>query len=123
MAVYCKECRCVFSRGHINCPFCGSQPQTDSRTVQELVDSGFRLVPARRQLGGNTGPGLETQPFGGGSDALERLRRAYQIDGTRPQAHAAPASGDTRTPPADSPPPALQERGADPLEDWLHGST
>lgn len=116
MAVYCRECRCVFSRGHINCPFCGSPPQTDSRTVQELVDSGYRLVAAKHRSGGGTAPGLEVQPPNEGSEALERLRHAYRIEDGRTQVHAAPSGGGTDMPRASRP---GGER--DSLHDWLYG--
>ncbi len=120
MAVYCRECRCVFSRSRINCPFCGNPPQNDLRTVQELTDSGFRLISDGRQSKTHASPGPAAQPSGQGFDALERLRQAYQVNHTQAQVHTASPSGSTEIPAEPSPP--SQESGTDSLNDWLYGS-
>ena len=66
MAIRCDDCRYLFSKKRVSCPFCGGQTIRDDRP-----DAGYTMAPQGRQ---------QTIP----DDPFEAMLRAYQEEQTQP---------------------------------------
>ena len=71
MAIRCDDCRYLFSKKRVSCPFCGSQTIRDDRPDADLLAAGYTMAPQGRQ---------QTIP----DDPFEAMLRAYQEEQTQP---------------------------------------
>ena len=71
MAIRCDDCRYLFSKKRVSCPFCGGQTIRDDRPDADLLAAGYTMAPQGRQ---------QTIP----DDPFEAMLRAYQEEQTQP---------------------------------------
>lgn len=71
MAIRCDDCRYLFSKKRVSCPFCGGQTIRDDRPDADLLAAGYTMAPQDRQ---------QTIP----DDPFEAMLRAYQEEQTQP---------------------------------------
>ena len=71
MAIRCDDCRYLFSKKRVSCPFCGGQTIRDNRPDADLLAAGYTMAPQGRQ---------QTIP----DDPFEAMLRAYQEEQTQP---------------------------------------
>ena len=71
MAIRCDDCRYLFSKKRVSCPFCGGQTIRDDRPDADLRAAGYTMAPQGRQ---------QTIP----DDPFEAMLRAYQEEQTQP---------------------------------------
>ena len=71
MAIRCDDCRYLFSKKRVSCPFCGGQTNRDDRPDADLLAAGYTMAPQGRQ---------QTIP----DDPFEAMLRAYQEEQTQP---------------------------------------
>ena len=71
MASRCDDCRYLFSKKRVSCPFCGGQTIRDDRPDADLLAAGYTMAPQGRQ---------QTIP----DDPFEAMLRAYQEEQTQP---------------------------------------
>lgn len=71
MAIRCDNCRYLFSKKRVSCPFCGGQTIRDDRPDADLLAAGYTMAPQGRQ---------QTIP----DDPFEAMLRAYQEEQTQP---------------------------------------
>ena len=71
MAIRCDDCRYLFSKKRVSCPFCGGQTIRDGRPDADLLAAGYTMAPQGRQ---------QTIP----DDPFEAMLRAYQEEQTQP---------------------------------------
>ena len=71
MALRCDDCRYLFSKKRVSCPFCGGQTIRDDRPDADLLAAGYTMAPQGRQ---------QTIP----DDPFEAMLRAYQEEQTQP---------------------------------------
>lgn len=71
MAIRCDDCRYLFSKNRVSCPFCGGQTIRDDRPDADLLAAGYTMAPQGRQ---------QTIP----DDPFEAMLRAYQEEQTQP---------------------------------------
>ena len=71
MAIRCDDCRYLFSKKRVSCPFCGGQTIRDDRPDADLLAAGYTMAPQGRQ---------QTIPDG----PFEAMLRAYQEEQTQP---------------------------------------
>ncbi len=71
MAIRCDDCRYLFSKKRVSCPFCGGQTIRDDRPDADLLAAGYPMAPQGRQ---------QTIP----DDPFEAMLRAYQEEQTQP---------------------------------------
>ncbi len=71
MAIRCDDCRYLFSKKRVSCPFCGGQTIRDDRPDADLLAAGYTIAPQGRQ---------QTIP----DDPFEAMLRAYQEEQTQP---------------------------------------
>lgn len=79
MAIRCDDCRYLFSKKRVSCPFCGGQTIRDDRPDADLLAAGYTMAPQGRQ---RTAP---TDPF-------EAMLRAYQEEQQQTQPIPTPPS-------------------------------
>ena len=72
MAIRCDDCRYLFSKKRVSCPFCGGQTIRDDRPDADLLAAGYTMAPQGRQ---------QTIP----DDPFEAMLRAYQQEPPRRQ--------------------------------------
>ena len=65
MAIRCDDCRYLFSKKRVSCPFCGGQTIRDDRPDADLLAAGYTMAPQGRQ---------KAAP----ADPFEAMLRAYQ---------------------------------------------
>ena len=94
MAIRCDDCRYLFSKKRVSCPFCGGQTIRDDRPDADLLAAGYTMAPQGRQ---------QTIP----DDPFEAMLRAYQEEQTQP----------IPTPPAAEPSQPEQLQGGSPAAD------
>lgn len=78
MAIRCDDCRYLFSKKRVSCPFCGGQTIRDDRPDADLLAAGYTMAPQGRQ---------QTIP----DDPFEAMLRAYQEEQTQPIPTPPPA--------------------------------
>lgn len=71
MAIRCDDCRYLFSKKRVSCPFCGGQTIRDDRPDADLLAAGYTMAPQGQQ---------QTIP----DDPFEAMLRAYQEEQTQP---------------------------------------
>lgn len=71
MSIRCDDCRYLFSKKRVSCPFCGGQTIRDDRPDADLLAAGYTMAPQGRQ---------QTIP----DDPFEAMLRAYQEEQTQP---------------------------------------
>lgn len=71
MAIRCDDCRYLFSKKRVSCPFCGGQTIRDDRPDADLLAAGYTMAPQGRQQT------IPDAPF-------EAMLRAYQEEQTQP---------------------------------------
>lgn len=71
MAIRCDDCRYLFSKKRVSCPFCGGQTIRDDRPDADLLAAGYTMAPQGRQ---------QTIP----DDPFEAMLRAYREEQTQP---------------------------------------
>lgn len=71
MAIRCDDCRYLFPKKRVSCPFCGGQTIRDDRPDADLLAAGYTMAPQGRQ---------QTIP----DDPFEAMLRAYQEEQTQP---------------------------------------
>ena len=100
MAIRCDDCRYLFSKKRVSCPFCGGQTIRDDRPDADLLAAGYTMAPQGQQ---------QTIP----DDPFEAMLRAYQEEQTQP----------IPTPPAAEPsPPEQPQDGVDFFSHFQGGS-
>ena len=82
MAIRCDDCRYLFSKKRVSCPFCGGQTIRDDRPDADLLAAGYTMAPQGRQ---------KAAP----ADPFEAMLRAYQEE-------------QQQTQPIPTPPPAAE---------------
>ena len=82
MAIRCDDCRYLFSKKRVSCPFCGGQTIQDDRPDADLLAAGYTMAPQGRQ---------KAAP----ADPFEAMLRAYQEE-------------QQQTQPIPTPPPAAE---------------
>ena len=65
MAIRCDDCRYLFSKKRVSCPFCGGPTIRDDRPDADLLADGYTMAPQGRQ---------KSAP----ADPFEAMLRAYQ---------------------------------------------
>lgn len=71
MSIRCDDCRYLFSKKRVSCPFCGGQTIRDDRPDADLLAAGYTMAPQGQQ---------QTIP----DDPFEAMLRAYQEEQTQP---------------------------------------
>ena len=81
MAIRCDDCRYLFSKKRVSCPFCGGQTIRDDRPDADLLAAGYTMAPQGRQ---------KAAP----ADPFEAMLRAYQEEQqqTQPIPISSPAA-------------------------------
>lgn len=79
MAIRCDDCRYLFSKKRVSCPFCGGQTIRDDRPDADLLATGYTMAPQGRRD--------TPQPT---ADPFEAMLRAYQEE--QQQTHPIPTS-------------------------------
>ena len=90
MAIRCDDCRYLFSKKRVSCPFCGGQTIRDDRPDADLLAAGYTMAPQGRQ---------KAAP----ADPFEAMLRAYQEE--QQQTQPIP------TPPVEEPSAPEQPQG------------
>ena len=79
MAIRCDDCRYLFSKKRVSCPFCGGQTIRDDRPDADLLAAGYTMAPQGRQ---------KAAP----ADPFEAMLRAYQEEQQQTQPIPTPPS-------------------------------
>ena len=88
MAIRCDDCRYLFPKKRVSCPFCGGQTIRDDRPDADLLAAGYTMAPQGRQ---------KAAP----ADPFEAMLRAYQEEKQQTQ-------------PIPTPPPAAEPTEPEP---------
>lgn len=85
MAIRCDDCRYLFSKKRVSCPFCGGQTIRDDRPDADLLAAGYTMAPQGRQ---------KAAP----ADPFEAMLRAYQEEQQQTQPIPTPPAAEPSEP-------------------------
>ena len=87
MAIRCDDCRYLFSKKRVSCPFCGGPTIRDDRPDAALLADGYTMAPQGRR---------DTQEPP--ADPFEAMLRAYQEEQQQTQPISTPPAAEPSAP-------------------------